>query len=74
MIVVYEGALRMLSDPLAKAKHFHNQAEGIEALVPLEASKQRKKVMAEIAELYYLLHDALVEFSREPSSDHHRIA
>lgn len=56
----------MLNDPMEKARHFHDQAEAIEALAKGERNRHRRKIMASISELFFLLHDKFVELS-EPA-------
>lgn len=50
-----------MEDPLAKARHYHDQAQSMEALARLEASRPQRQILDGIAELYYLLHDKFME-------------
>ena len=56
-----------MEDPLTKARHYHDQAENMEALARLQSSKPKRQIMDGIAELYYLLHDKFVELN-EPAA------
>jgi hypothetical protein len=53
-----------MGDPLAKAKFYHHRAVTMETRAKLEENKQRRQIMISIADLYYLLHDKLVELSQ----------
>jgi hypothetical protein len=52
---------------LSNTALYHDQAEHVHALTLKEQNKERRRIMLDIAEHYYLLHDGLVELARLPA-------
>jgi hypothetical protein len=50
-----------MRDALTEALNFHALAEEMQVAARMEANQQKRKILAAIAELYYLLHDKYAE-------------